>query len=516
MANWFNRSLPIPKVKHSVFDMSNDYKTSINMGALYPNYVEECVPSDKFKNLRHEIFLRFAPMTFPIMHRVKVRQNSFFVPLRLIIGDKNYEYFLNNERDLPALNLVCGLSSGWNLKNTIFDYLGYQVGTMAQNSNWYIPNPVAFLSYLLIWKVWYSDEQLDSNLIASIDSIIEDYRECMEDGIVFTLNINTESDRNIFRILPVSYTKDYFTAAQPQPQRGDDVLLMSPLKTTYSGATAAPVLVSGSGGTNPGVFYVENGSSFSALSSSLSIRDLWQKEQLQRFLDVDNIYGTKPHEKLAGHWGVISSDARIQLPRYIGGGESIVQIQEVTQLSADTETSPLGALAGKATSFSKTHKLSYFCEEHGFCISLMSIVPDNGYMTGNPRYFYKKNILDFASPEFNNIGYQAVYKGEIYSNPTATNTTDLEEFAYQPRYSEYRVHRSIATGDFRDSLKAWHLNRAFTSLPPFNSSFIHVNQTDSARIFNNTSVNDQHIYVDVYTDCTMSRPISYMPSSMHL
>lgn len=173
----------------------------------------------------------------------------------------------------------------------------------------------------------------------------------------------------------------------------------------------------------------------------------------------------------------------------------------------------MGALAGKATSFGRTHKLHYFCEEHTFVIGFMSIVPDNGYMTGNPRYFYKKNIFDCASPEFNNLGYQAVYNGEIFADGTST---DLAEFGYQLRYSEYRQHRSIATGDFRDAtLMSWHMNRYFASLPPLNASFIHVNRADADRIFNVTG-NVPHIYIDVWTEAMMARPVSYLPSNRHL
>ena len=524
MGNWFNRPLKVGKLRRSLFDLSNDYKSSIDFGMLTPNYVEECVPSDKYIKLRSEIFLRFAPMKFPIMHRCKVRQNFFAVPYRLVMGDELYNDWLNDKIDIVPLSFTNVTSSGgpaWSMKNSIFDYLGYQVWIQNPGDTFTIPNPIAFFAYLLTWSSWYADEVLDATRIQRILSLIDTYRAHLENQTTFADQYTVSGQtlqpvgRPEYEIQPVSYTKDYFNSAQTEPQRGGDVYMMNPLSVQRVDGAAF----------NTSALYVDTSSSGEPVSVRLyntlgpevrsadTIRDFWVREQIQRFRDVDNLFGTTTPEKLAGHWHVVSSDARIQLPQYIGGGEQIVQIQEVTQTSSDTATSPMGALAGKATSFGRTHKLHYFCEEHTFVIGFMSIVPDNGYMTGNPRYFYKKNIFDCASPEFNNLGYQAVYNGEIFADGTST---DLAEFGYQLRYSEYRQHRSTATGDFRDaSLMAWHMNRYFASLPPLNDSFIHVNRADADRIFNVTG-NVPHIYVDVWTEAMMARPVSYLPSNRHL
>lgn len=521
--NWFNRSLPIPKIHHSVHDLSNDYKSSINFGGLYPIYVEETLPSDKFLNLSSEVFLRFAPMKFPIMHRCKVRTNYFAVPYRLIMGNENYELFHNNQRNLPYLTFDTN-QDNYTTKNTIFDYLGFDVkgldAQISRGADFVISGAAALwlLSYWIIWRTWYADEVFDVERINSIDMLIEDYRRVMSEsqpGVSGEVLVNWEDGGQrdyLESICPVSYEKDYFTAAQPEPQRGGDVYLMNPLTLTGVNSNRVYSLYAsdamGEVGLNPQPSIEEN------LRSTETIRDLWQKEQLQRYRDISALFGDRTNEYLAGHFGVISSDARLQMPQFIGGGQQIVQIQEVTQTSSDTENSPLGSLAGKATSFGRTKSFKYFAEEHMSIFGLLSIVPDNGYTSGNPRVFYKSNIFDFASPEFNNIGYQPVYNGEIFAQGTAADTA---EFGYQPRYSEYRVHRSLATGDFRDeTLMAWHLNRSFASLPPLNENFIHVNVKDSSRIFNDTDPDAQHIYVDVFNKVSMYRPVNYMPSSLHL
>lgn len=523
--NWWNRSLQVKSKPHSVHDLSNDYKSSINFGGLYPTYVEDTLPADKYLHLSSEVFLRFAPLKFPIMHRCKVRTNYFCVPYRILMGDKNYQKWHSKQVDIPDLILQFD-GVNFNFRNTIFDYLGRDVnglnaqleasapsGTLQVN----LGNPLDYLGYLNTWRCWYADEQLDTEAIGAIDLLLEDFQKAMADGDAsFTLNFFDDVRDYLGGdgVLPVSYQKDYFTAAQPQPQRGADVFLMDPLSLIGSttGNRYFPVVLPNTNAVRISVNDVVSGEA--SFKTGDTIRSLWEKEQFQRFEDLDALFGTDNNEYLAGHWGVVSSDARLQMPQFIGGGQSIVQIQEVTQTSADTEDSPLGALAGKGTSLGRTRGYRYFSEEHSFVYGFTSVVPDNGYMTGNPRYVYKKNILDFADPVFNNIGYQPVYKGEIFADGTSA---EKEEFGYQPRHSEYRWHRSIATGDFRDStLMAWHLNRSFDQVPPLNSEFIHVNLQDSARIFNNTDPTAQHIYLDVYNRVSLYRTVNYMPSSLHL
>lgn len=485
------------------------------MGYLIPTYVEETLPSDKYTNISSEIFLRFAPMKFPIMHRIKVRNNYFAVPIRLILGDDLYKKFHNGQLNLVSMYITNDSSATLinQFKNTLFDYLGWQPPTsLAVGASWEIPNPIPWLSVLLVWRTWYADEVLHSTECQNIDALIDQYRYAVENQAYTSISAVTGT--GLFRMLPVCYTKDYFTAAQTEPQRGGNVYLMNPVSlATVDGSALSQYtkLEVGVGGSS---FPVRGSGTGIDLRTTDTIRDLWQKEQLQRYEDISALYGDRTNEYLAGHFGVISSDARLQMPQFIGGGEQIVQISEVIQTS-ETNTNPLGSMAGKGTSFGRTKSYKYFAEEHMFVIGLLTIVPDNGYMTGNPRYFYKQNILDFAAPEFNNIGYQAVYKGEIFASGNVT--TDKGEFGYQPRFSEYRQHRSIAVGDFRDvTLRAWHLNRSFAVLPPLNANFIEVNQSDSARIFNNTNPLDQHIYIDVFNKVGMYRPVSYMPSSLHL
>ena len=76
-------SVRVSKPKRNAFNLSHEVKLSCNMGELVPFMCQAVVPGDTFKNTS-EIFLRFAPMLAPIMHRVNVYTHFFFVPNRLL------------------------------------------------------------------------------------------------------------------------------------------------------------------------------------------------------------------------------------------------------------------------------------------------------------------------------------------------------------------------------------------------------------------------------------------------
>ena len=77
-------------------------------------------------------------------------------------------------------------------------------------------------------------------------------------------------------------------------------------------------------------------------------------------------------EQILSHFGVHSSDARLQRAEYLGGGKLPVSISEVLQTSATQTSSPQGNMAGHAVAGSVTPSFHSHFEEHGFIIGIMS------------------------------------------------------------------------------------------------------------------------------------------------
>ena len=122
-------------------------------------------------------------------------------------------------------------------------------------------------------------------------------------------------------------------------------------------------------------------------ATAATVADLRQAFQLQRFLERNARGGSRYIEALYHQFKVISSDARLQRPEYLGGGKSPVVISEVLQTSETTENNALGTLGGRGVSVGNSNNFKRYFEEHGWIIGIMSIMPKSSYMQGLHRQF---------------------------------------------------------------------------------------------------------------------------------
>ena len=74
----------------SVFDLSHEQKLSASFGKLYPIFLQEIIPGDKFR-VSTEIMLRMSPLVAPIMHRVNV-YTHFFCTQQITLGQMGRLY----------------------------------------------------------------------------------------------------------------------------------------------------------------------------------------------------------------------------------------------------------------------------------------------------------------------------------------------------------------------------------------------------------------------------------------
>lgn len=131
MANRIFNQVPGGKVKRNAFNLSHERKLSLDMGKLVPIMCTEVVPGDTFR-VNSEIMLRFAPMFFPVMHRIDVYVHYFFVPNRIIWNE--FEEFITGGDDgkaspvFPRVRITTSNWIDWNTNHGVSgglaDYLG--------------------------------------------------------------------------------------------------------------------------------------------------------------------------------------------------------------------------------------------------------------------------------------------------------------------------------------------------------------------------------------------------------
>jgi hypothetical protein len=243
--------------------------------------------------------------------------------------------------------------------------------------------------------------------------------------------------------------------------------------------------------------------------TSVTINDLRRSIKLQEWLEKNARGGARYIEQIFSHFGVKSSDARLQRVEFLGGGKTPVVISEVLQTSAtqapEIAETPLASMAGHGISVGSTHEFTKFFEEHGIVMGIMSVMPKTAYQQGTPRMFTKFDKFDYYFPEFAHLGEQEIKNKEIYTTNDATYNEGT--FGYTPRYAEYKYRESRVCGDFRSNLNFWHLGRIFSSAPNLNSAFVHPDPTTLNRIFAVTDDNTQHLWCQVYHDIKAIRPM---------
>ena len=332
--NIFN-SVQVEKPKKNVFDLSHDVKMSMKMGNLTPVLVTECVPGDSFQ-IGCDSLIRFAPMVAPVMHRMDVSVHYFFVPNRLTWD--NWEKYIvdaNTPNPLPYINYTDDFTAD---QKKFLDYMGVPPNTGTGITQALNALPIA--AYQAIYNEYYRDE----NLVTEVDYTLADGN-------------NTGDVTDLVKMRQRAWEHDYFTASLPFAQKGTavdipigtidtdvavnfnslensalyfNVILNDGVtpQTVNAGSTAG---VSTTG--NPGVI---------AKTSDLDIQpttinDLRRAFRLQEWLEKNARGGTRYIENILMHFGVRSSDKRLQRPEYITGLKTPVIISEVLNTSATAE-----------------------------------------------------------------------------------------------------------------------------------------------------------------------------------
>ncbi|AXH73440.1 MAG: major capsid protein [Microviridae sp.] len=507
MSKLFN-NVQFYKPKKNKFDLSHERKMSMKMGTLTPFLVQEIIPGDSFR-VNTEMLMRLQPLIAPMFHRVRVKTDYFFVPNRLVWD--NWQNFITGgdtgtDNPTPPYYQIgdAQKTAGFVEKGSLADYMG--IPTFEKTdilTNIMNISALPFRAYQTIYNEYYRDQ-----------NIIPEINVPKTDG--------AQADLSNMNIRWRAWEKDYFTSALPWAQKGGAVEMPTDIQYKFpsqfvdaNGNKINSSVVSGKVESNLGDLSVQSPAAGPMVPATVdnieslgtTINDLRVAVRLQEWLERNARAGSRYIESILSNFGVLSSDARLQRPEYLGGGLVPIVISEVlsTYQQSDDTGYPQGTMSGHGIATGGYGGFKRKFEEHGFVIGIMTVIPRTAYQQGIPKHYTRFDNMDYAWPSFAQLGEQAIKQSELYFDPTGANNDAT--FGYQSRYAEYKYQPSTVHGDFRDNLAFWHMGRIFDAPPVLNEGFITADPTK--RVFAVESQDEDEILCQIYNRVDAIRPLPY-------
>lgn len=486
-------------VDHTKLDLSSDHISTANFMQYNVAWSKELVPGEKIE-VDMETFTRLAPMPVPTFGRARINNRAFFVPFRTIFPGWNdfitdtrhsfsngssytqnfvpridinrmFEVFEQHgwiqyaDEEAGQLGSIYDISTDeeYYLKPEgrqalkLMNSLGYQWSWESAPQDSVYVSALPLMAIAKIYYDWYYPSAWAQDPVASeVNGILS-----KDDTLDVVLSVSQIGTLINFMSV-VNYDSDYFVSAWENP--------MAPNNGAFSQTTIGDITLSDASSTEINVDG-DNGTSFIngnrltqyAVDALKSLTDYMKRHQL---------VGARALDRYLARFGVQLSAEKLKRSVYIGTTTDDIQFGDVTS-TANTEGAALGYYAGKGLGFGKSG-FEFETDEYGIMIIISSILPKQGYYQGFDRNTLHVGRLDYWTPEFDNLGTQAIAKGELYL-PMNRNIMNEEEggvtrslydgvFGWTPRYAEYKVSRDRLTGDFRyaqvnTGLDSWHTMR---------------------------------------------------------
>lgn len=381
-------------------------------------------------------------------------------------------------------------------------------------------NALPFRAYEQIYNSFFRDER-NNPLVINGKPYYDKYLRTTDGG----------ADTERYELHRRNWEQDFLTTALPSPQQGEAPLVgISPtgvmtLADENGNTYQAQAITADDNDTIIGAKFLstnQDGTSVpgnvarslvSYATSGISINDFRNVNALQRYLETNLRRGLKYRDLVAARWGVNISYSEMNMPEFIGGATEYVTPSQVNQTSQDTSDSPLGSYAGQLhCQGSQKHKIRHFCDEDGYIIGLVSVVPVPVYSQLLPKMFTKFDPLDFYQPEFGHIGMQPIPMKEVAPLQVAlANGNQNETFGYQRAWYDYLARVDEVHGDMRGSLRDYVMYRTFSGIPRLGKDFLLVDHKPLDNVFTVQKDADGNsvdkIIGQIYVDAVTRRPI---------
>ena len=496
----------------SGFDLAHSNFLTQTCGTLTPVCTVPMLPGDSI-SLGFMSQIKLPPMATSFYGRVDYRLEAFFVPYRILWG--GWENFYTQpvadpygalvERPHFLPNLLYNMLGSDVLKNfgrgSLADYLGLK-GVKPNDSDILagtsypvaLKNILPFLAYHKIYDDWYRNANIQKPVfvrhnaytrgtglagcpyVATTLTVTDSTTASGSDGSHLGTDVVSEDapltsigfsgtprgflnvsnffadGSNLFSLRQRNWSKDYFTTATLYPQQSG---------TTAGAAISATTPTEGE-------------------DTTFTISQIRQANILQKWLERNNIAGSRYADQIRATFGVLPSDAMLDRAIFLGGSSFGIYTNSIAQgvnsdkgASTNPYSGTAGADSGQTSGFGKDSLIDKFtATEHGVIMVIGSIVPHATYSTGSSRMFAMSSYGDIPNPMFEGLGQESILRAEL--SPLSFQSLDDQVFGYVDQYAWCKymndeVHGLLVDGE---NLESFALQRSFNASASLNSSFI--------------------------------------------
>lgn len=471
------------KTSRNGFDLSFKKNFTAKAGELLPVMVKEVLPGDSFKiNLRS--FTRTQPINTAAFARIREYYDFYFVPYDLLWNKANTvltQMYDNPQHSVsmnPTDNFVLsgtmpsitasGLAKylvnvndsgeernyfGYNralCSAKLMEYLGYgnfyryakgdqftwDEHPLLNNLNF---NIFGFLAYQKIYSDYYRDSQWEriAPSTFNVDFMDGSGNNSIEPYLDGDSSSDIITNYNLFDLRYCNWQKDLFHGLVPHQQYGESAVVQT--SNVESG--------------NP---------------TDFTILALRQAEFLQKWKEITQSGNKDYKDQIEKHWGVSAGDALSEMCTYLGGISSSLDINEVVNSNITGDNA--ADIAGKGTGVSNGYINFNAGAKYGVIMCIYHCLPLLDYTADLlESAFTKVNATDYAIPEFDRVGMEAVPFAKMINplkNEGGLNFTSFASMimGYAPRYIDYKTSVDSSIGGFRDTLKNWVISYGNTSI----------------------------------------------------
>lgn len=471
------------KTSRNGFDLSFKKNFTAKAGELLPVMVKEVLPGDSFKiNLRS--FTRTQPINTAAFARIREYYDFYFVPYDLLWNKANT--VLTQMYDNPQHSVSMNPSDNFVLSGTmpsitasglakylvnvsdsgeelnyfgynralcsakLMEYLGYgnfyryakgdqftwDEHPLLNNLNF---NIFGFLAYQKIYSDYYRDSQWEriAPSTFNVDFMDGSGNNSIEPYLDGDSSDDIITNYNLFDLRYCNWQKDLFHGLVPHQQYGESAVVQTS--------------------------DVESGK-----STDFTILALRQAEFLQKWKEISQSGNKDYKDQIEKHWGVSAGDALSEMCTYLGGISSSLDINEVVNSNITGDNA--ADIAGKGTGVSNGYINFNAGAKYGVIMCIYHCLPLLDYTADLlESAFTKVNATDYAIPEFDRVGMEAVPFAKMINPLKNEGGLNFTAFAsmimgYAPRYIDYKTSVDSSIGGFRDTLKNWVISYGNTSI----------------------------------------------------